>query len=156
MNTRQLRYVIKVAEERSFSIAAKKLYIAQPSLSQFISKVEKEVGYELFDRMATPLKLTAAGEVYVKTAQEILNLKHAMENRLRDMGKAQYGKLAVGVSPYNGLMPSALKQFFDTFPNCKVTSRIQWARLSGLGCWRRGSSTCVCSLSPTPSAASLL
>ena len=47
MNTRQLRYVIKVAEERSFSIAAKKLYIAQPSLSQFISKVEKEVGYEL-------------------------------------------------------------------------------------------------------------
>ena len=58
MNTRQLRYVIKVAEERSFSIAAKKLYIAQPSLSQFISKVEKEVGYELFDRMATPLKLS--------------------------------------------------------------------------------------------------
>ena len=120
MNTRQLRYVIKVAEERSFSIAEKKLYIAQPSLSQFISKVEKEVGYELFDRMATPLKLTAAGEVYVKTAQEILNLEYAMEKRLRDMGKAQYGKLAVGVSPYNGLMPLALKQFFDAFPNCKV------------------------------------
>ena len=120
MNTRQLHYVIKVAEERSFSVAAKKLYIAQPSLSQFISKVEKELGYELFDRMATPLKLTAAGEVYIKTAQEILNLEQAMENRLRDMGKSQYGKLTVGVSPYSGLIPSVLKRFFDVFPNYKV------------------------------------
>lgn len=42
------------------------------------------------------------------------------ENRLRDMDEAQYGKLAVGVSPYNGIMPSVLKRFFDAFPNYEV------------------------------------
>ena len=120
MNTRQLQYVMKVAEERSFSAAAKKLYISQPSLSEFIGKVEEELGYELFDRTVTPLKLTAAGEVYIETAQEILNLERAMGNRLRDIDENQYGKLSVGVSPYSGLMPSVLKYFFSVFPNYEV------------------------------------
>ncbi len=120
MNTRQLQYVIKVAEERSFSAAAKKLYIAQPSLSQFISKLEKEIGYELFDRTAAPLRLTAEGEVYVETAREILNLEWSMEKRLRDMNQDQFGKLSVGISPYNGSMPLVLKRFFSIFPHYKV------------------------------------
>ena len=120
MNTRQLYYVIKVAEERSISVAAKKLYIAQPSLSEFIRKVEKEIGYDLFDRTVTPLRLTVAGEVYIETAKEILNLEQAMEKRLRDMDGDEYGKLSVSVSPYNGLMPSALKVFFNRFPNYTV------------------------------------
>lgn len=120
MNTRQINYVLKVAEERSFSAAAKKLYVTQPSLSEFIRKVERELGYDLFDRSVTPLKLTDAGEVYLETAREILNLERTMENRLRDMDASQYGKLSIGVSPYNGLVTSVLKRFFDIYPNYKV------------------------------------
>ena len=58
MEFRQFRYVLKVAEERNFSSAAKKLFISQPSLSQFIQKVEEQVGAPLFDRSVSPLKLT--------------------------------------------------------------------------------------------------
>ncbi len=120
MNTRQINYVLKVAEERSFSAAAKKLFVTQPSLSEFIKKVERELGYELFDRAATPLKLTVAGEIYVDTAREMLNLERTMENRMRDMEESQYGKLAIGISPYSGLVTSVLKSFFEVYPNYKV------------------------------------
>lgn len=120
MNTRQLQYVLKVAEEKSFSAAAKKLYVAQPSLSEFIRKVEDELGYALFDRTAVPLKLTMAGEIYVDTARKILSLEQALGNQLRDMDENQYGKLSVGVSPYSGLPISVLKPFFDVYPNYKV------------------------------------
>ena len=59
LNTRQLHYVITVANERSISLAAKKLMISQPSLSQYIQKLEKELGVELFERV-NPLRLTYA------------------------------------------------------------------------------------------------
>ena len=52
---RQYKYVLKVAEEKSFSLAAKKLYISQPSLSQLIIKLEEKIGFPLFDRSASPL-----------------------------------------------------------------------------------------------------
>jgi DNA-binding transcriptional LysR family regulator len=120
MNTRQLHYIIVVAEEKSFSTAARKLFIAQPSLSQFVGKVEEELGYKLFDRATTPLKLTAEGKVYIETARKILILVQEMESRLSDMNETRSGKLAVGVSPYNGILTLVLKQFFDVFPNYKV------------------------------------
>lgn len=57
MNSRQLQYVITVAETKSFSEAAAKLMISQPSLSQLISKLEAEIGVQLFER-TVPLSLT--------------------------------------------------------------------------------------------------
>lgn len=120
MNTRQIHYVLKVAEERSFSVAAKKLFVTQPSLSEFIRKVEQELGYDLFDRTVSPLRLTVAGEVYVETARQMLNLESEMDRRLRDMSESQFGRLAIGVSPYSGLATSVLKRFFDEYPNYKV------------------------------------
>lgn len=50
MNTKQLQYVITLAHEGSFSKAADTLNITQPSLSQYIKKIEREIGLELFDR----------------------------------------------------------------------------------------------------------
>ena len=63
MNSRQLQYVVTLAEEKNFTKAAKRLIIAQPSLSQYISKLENELGHTLFDRTTTPLRLTVAGAV---------------------------------------------------------------------------------------------
>lgn len=120
MNTRQLQYVIRVAEEQSFSVAAKKLYVSQPSLSELVRNVEKELGYDLFDRAVNPLKLTAAGEVYVETAYKILDLEREMGNRMHDMSETEYGRLSVAMSPYSGLASSGLRQFFDVFPNYNV------------------------------------
>jgi len=122
MNTRQLQYVLAVAEERSFTKAANKLLIAQPSLSQYISKLEQDLGHELFDRSETPLVPTAAGQIYVEAARRILDLEIQTEKRLRNMNDEQYGRLVIGTVAHRGqcILPAASKQFFDKYPNYEV------------------------------------
>ena len=58
MNWNTLRYVVEIAQQRSFSKAARKLYLSQPSLSQSIQALEKELGTPLFDRTQYPVALT--------------------------------------------------------------------------------------------------
>lgn len=62
MTTKELLYVKTVADEKNISRAAKKLFIAQPSLSQSIQRIEESVGTELFNRTSGGLTLTFAGE----------------------------------------------------------------------------------------------
>ena len=79
MDFRELKYIVTTAECQSFTAAAKKLYISQPSLSYVISKVEEETGVLLFDRKTTPITLTYAGKRYVETAREILALYDSLQ-----------------------------------------------------------------------------
>ena len=62
-----IEYVYEVYKERSFSKAANNLYISQPSLSGTIKRIEKEIGYEIFDRSTKPIGLTEIGMKYIKT-----------------------------------------------------------------------------------------
>jgi len=115
-----------VAEERSFTKAANKLIIAQPSLSIFISKLEHRLGRELFDRSVTPLRLTPAGEEYVQMAQRVLALEMQTERRLQNMGDEQeYGRIVVGATAHRGqsILPRAVKQFRNKHPKYEITLR---------------------------------
>lgn len=122
MTFQQLEYVLVVAEERSFSKAAKKLYIAQPSLSQYIISIEKNIGVQLFDRSVTPIKLTYAGELFVKSAKEILKLKKQLDDSMADMADLKSGRLVVGVSHLrnSSLMPQVLPKFKERFPGVNL------------------------------------
>lgn len=122
MTFQQLEYVLVVAEERSFSKAAKKLYIAQPSLSQYIISIEKNIGVQLFDRSVNPIKLTYAGELFVKSAKEILKLKKQLDNSMADMADLKSGRLIVGVSHLrnSSLMPQVLPKFKERFPGVNL------------------------------------
>ena len=64
MNWNQLQYVITIAEEKSITKAAQKLYISQPSLSLSIQALEKETGIPLFERNRGEMKLTYAGSLF--------------------------------------------------------------------------------------------
>ena len=83
MNTKQFQYVLTLAREGSFSKAADTLNITQPSLSQYIKKIEREVGITLFDRTNGDVRITDAGRVYIETARQIpdgkLYLRHRRE-----------------------------------------------------------------------------
>ncbi|MBK5242223.1 LysR family transcriptional regulator [Clostridium sp.] len=122
MEFRQLQYMLKVAEEKSFSKAAQKLYIAQPSLSQYIQKLEQQLGVKLFDRSTNPLRLTYAGELYAETAKKILNLNVQLSNQMEDISNFKKGRLTIGLSPFRSayIIPKILPLFHEKFPGIDV------------------------------------
>src|SRR5438034_11684400 len=72
MELRHLRYFVAVAEEENVSRAALKLHVSQPGLSRQIRDLEDEIGFQLFERSAKALRLTAAGKVFLTEARAVL------------------------------------------------------------------------------------
>ena len=73
MTSRELEYIKTVADEKSISSAARKLYIAQPSLSQSLQRIEENLGAKLFNRTPSGLTLTYAGERCYQMACQVKN-----------------------------------------------------------------------------------
>jgi LysR family transcriptional regulator, hca operon transcriptional activator len=96
---RHLRYFVAVAEELNFTRAAARLNTAQPSLSQQIRRLEREVGVQLLERSNRRVLLTAAGRVFLREARELLNhAERAVKAAVR-ANAGQMGTLSVGVMP---------------------------------------------------------
>lgn len=122
MDFRQLQYVLKVAECGSITKAANELYMAQPSLSNCIGKVEKELGVLLFDRSVNPIQLTLAGEEYVKEAKRILYIQEQLQKKLQDISQVSRRMVRIGISHERGIfmLPRILPVFRERFPEVSV------------------------------------
>lgn len=72
MTLMQLKYAVCAAEEHSFNDASKKLYISQPSLSNAIRTLEREIGMEIFNKSKTGISLTIEGEEFIGYARQVL------------------------------------------------------------------------------------
>ncbi|MCI8516528.1 MAG: LysR family transcriptional regulator [Hungatella sp.] len=99
LNVREIEYILTIANEGSITKAAQKLFIAQPSLSQVLKRVEAELGVSLFNRVKSRLKLTPEGEVFVSSGQEIMEIIRKLDDKFSVLSNAESGKLVVGV-PY--------------------------------------------------------
>jgi DNA-binding transcriptional LysR family regulator len=119
----QLKQVLAIAEHGSFSQAARKLFISQPSLSESIKKLENSLGIALFDRTSNPIRLTDAGELYVKTASHIVELSNEMEQELNDIENFPQGRVIVGSSQFvtTYIMPHILTSLRMHFPKIHVS-----------------------------------
>ncbi len=122
MTTQQIEYVMMLAEEKSFSAAAKKLFITQPSLSQFIMNLENQLGMQLFDRNSYPIKLTPAGEVYIKNARKIIDIEKEMNAELTDLMNMRTGALIVGADSFRAscLLNQSVAAFQEKYNNIKI------------------------------------
>ena len=122
MELKQFTYVRQVAESGSFTKAAAELFISQPALSNYVSKVEEDLGVKLFDRSANPLKLTYAGEQYVKRAKAILGQMEEMNRELRDITHHMTGRLRIGFPSERivYMLPLLLKPLKDRYPGIDV------------------------------------
>jgi LysR family hydrogen peroxide-inducible transcriptional activator len=125
MELHQLRYFVAVAETQSFSRAATRCHVAQPSLSQQIKKLEEGLGHRLFDRLSRGVALTEAGTALLPRARRILAEVNAVNAGISADLAGGCGPLAVGaiptMAPY--LLPPLLKRFMRRFPDCALTLR---------------------------------
>jgi DNA-binding transcriptional LysR family regulator len=123
MELRQLQYVLQIAAEKNFSRAADKLHIAQPSLSQQLSKLEKELGVMLFQRNTSSVELTYAGSKFVEQAQIIIDGVELLRQEMSDISELRTGRVVVGSMPITGahLLPHVLPVFKHTYPEVEIT-----------------------------------
>lgn len=83
MDTNIFQYVLTVAECGSISSAARKLFMSQPALTKHLSKLEKELGVQLFNRNKAPLEVTAAGAVFLEYAGRYVEQERECRERLK-------------------------------------------------------------------------
>jgi DNA-binding transcriptional LysR family regulator len=122
MNDRELLYVKTIVETKSISKAAKKLFIAQPSLSQAIQKIEEDIGTKLFTRNRDGIKLTLAGEKYYMTANEILNIYNDFKNEVTYINDLKRGRVNFGITGFMAthLLPKLVPTFMEKYPNIEL------------------------------------
>ena len=116
MNEKHMQYVLTVLKEGSFTNAAKKLYVSQPSLSQIIKTAESNLGAPIFDRSTDPITLTPAGQLYVEAARQVTtNLRKQVE----ELSKEEFGTIRLGISVQRGmeLLPELYPRFKKRFPH---------------------------------------
>ncbi|XKM14487.1 LysR family transcriptional regulator [Orbaceae bacterium ac157xtp] len=101
MDIRHLEYFVEVIKSNfNLSIAAKKLYISQPALSQLIKSFEQQENIELFERYKGRLKgLTPAGEIFYENTKKILHQYHTMLTEIREDSGRLKGKIRIGIPP---------------------------------------------------------
>lgn len=118
MDIKQLKYFYMIAEEGQITSAAKRLHIAQPPLSYQLKSLEDELGVKLVERGSRNIKLTDAGLILYKRAEQILSLTKSTVDELRDFKQGTHGTLSVGTVSSSGasLLDSRLSRFHEKYP----------------------------------------
>ena len=123
MELHQLRYFCAIAETGSFSRAAQRSHVSQPSLSQQILKLENELGARLFDRLGRTVRLTELGSAFLPRARAVLRDVEAARSDVAERKTSVGGPLCVGVIPTIGpyFLPSVLASFSRKYTQARVT-----------------------------------
>ncbi|MDT5313540.1 MAG: hypothetical protein QOE74_2560, partial [Mycobacterium sp.] len=125
VTVRKLRYFAVVAEERHFTKAAARLFMAQQSLSRQIRDLEEEVGAQLFYRTTRSVELTPAGEAFLVGVRSALaSLDAAIEDaRRHDAGATGHLRIGFGLGAALELTPYIVEEFARQFPNVEIEMR---------------------------------
>jgi len=122
MELHQLRYLCAIVDTGSFSRAAESCRVAQPSLSQQISKLEDELGTRLFDRLGRSVRLTDAGRTLLPHARTVLHQTELARSEVDGRRRDVRGTVIVGViptiAPY--YLPERITSFMRKFPEATL------------------------------------
>jgi len=122
MELRHLRYFHAVAEELSFSKAARRLHIAQPALSRAVQELEAELGSLLLDRSRRVMRLTPGGEVLLREAGVLFERLDETMRRVRRAAAGEEGELRLGYigPPTRAFLGGLLKAFHERYPRVNI------------------------------------
>lgn len=118
---RQLRALVAVAEEGSFTLAAKKLFVTQSAVSHSLRALEEQLNCRLLDRTGKKVAVTSEGAILLRRCKRVL---HELEQATRDLdGLRRWGQTSIRVGAPHSLchflIPSVLREFRDCFPRCE-------------------------------------
>lgn len=119
MEFNQLESFLKVVKYKSFSKAAKELYLTQPTVSNNIQNLEKELNTTLLDRKSKTITLTDAGKSFYKYAAELINLRAQAKFQILDQSNNIKGQIEINASsiPEQYILPYIIKDFIKIYPN---------------------------------------
>lgn len=112
-------YIIAIYKEGSFSKAAQRLYISQPSLSASVKRIEDKISVPLFDRSTTPVSLTEAGQEYIRCALEIQAKEQNFERYISDYTHTIKGTIRIGGTSLfaSFMLPFMISEFNSIHPH---------------------------------------
>lgn len=119
MNLKQLEAFVQVAEDQSFSKAAKELYLTQPTVSTHISALERELNARLFVRNTKEVRLSQDGQVLYRYAKEMIELERTIEREFATNAKEEKKCIVIAAStvPAQYILPGILTVFNERYPN---------------------------------------
>lgn len=121
-----IRVFLMVVEKKSFSKAAKALFLTQPAVSFQIQMLEDHYGTKLFDRVSRNIILTEAGELLCKYANEMNDMQGSLERDMQELNTTTVGRLKVGASATIGeyIAPSVLAEFKKRYPKVSLSLEV--------------------------------
>lgn len=118
MNLQQMEYFVAIAETKSITLAAKKLFISQPPMSRQLALLEKEIGAELLVRTNRGVELTSAGEIFYAKCCSILDAIHDMKETVQEAASGIRGQIKIGtIYTAVPLLAQVTDQFHTLYPN---------------------------------------
>ncbi len=120
MNTKQLTYFIEIAKQRNMNKAAEQLFVSQSSLSQYLSRLEDEMGTPLFYRQKGNMTLTPAGQLYLECAQKIIALKNELIRDIASLSSPTHIKVGINSIWGNTMMTVLTTQFRVKHPEITI------------------------------------
>ena len=118
-------YFITVAETKNISKAAQILHVSQPSLSQYISRLEEDIGWKLLNRNSNPITLTEAGELYLEYLREVMAAADRFSDKLNNL-KSQYAdSIRIGLPSqlYGPMFNDFVGAFMRKYPSVNVVAK---------------------------------
>jgi DNA-binding transcriptional LysR family regulator len=123
MELRHLRYFVAIAEEQHYGRASQRLRVAQPALSRQIQDLEKELGFNLFERLPRGVKLNAAGKLFLEDARRVLQELTDAAVRAGRVASGRSGTLRVGFTEnasWRGVVPDSFRRFRERQPDAEL------------------------------------
>ncbi|WP_449404734.1 LysR substrate-binding domain-containing protein [Klebsiella grimontii] len=121
MDIRTLRYFVEVVRQQSFTRAAEKLFVTQPTISKMLKNLEDELSCTLLIRNGRRLLLTDTGRVVFERGQAILGEFHQLESELSDINHLHKGVLRLGIPPMVGmLMAEPISRFRQRYAGVEL------------------------------------
>lgn len=122
MDTRVLKYFLTVVREENITRAAEILHVTQPTLSRQLSKLEEDLGVQLFVRGKKGISLTDDGVLFRRRAGEIVELSDKAERELLEREQLVDGEISIGCGELESVkvIPQLFMSFKETYPNVRL------------------------------------